>query len=280
MLTAKTVPTAEKVVADRSLRGGEFQCPKCCEAVTLKAGHIVTAHFAHRVRAICSWAGESREHIQIKRAIYDMIFDGITARGLQADYSVELEKDLGSARPDVWLEDRVKKVNIAIEVQASALTAESILERTARYRRLAAHVLWVVPYRRDRFQQSWSDFDKVHTEIRLKAYEKIISQMYFKTLIGWDLSPDAPSGFVVMKLGDTYSEGGEFFDSNGDEQSFDGCKRKTIKRVTDIRTGVKFGHLSRKLVNGKKYPNLSYAFPERLIMEYDWRKDPAARARA
>lgn len=275
MLTAKTVPTAEKVIADRSLRGGAFQCPNCREPVSLKAGDIVVAHFAHRVGAVCAWAGESREHAQTKRAIYDMIAGGIAASGRQADYSVELEKNLGPARPDVWLDDRARGVRVAIEVQASALTAETILERTARYRRLATHVLWVVPYDRSRFRPS-GQFGAQHGEIRLKAYEKIVSQMGFKTLVAWDLDPSAPRGFTAMRLGDTYGEGSDFYDSNGDQQSFEGRRRKTVKGVTELRTGVKLGHLSPTFAKEFFGRGLKYALPERLVMTYDWRKDPAA----
>lgn len=270
MLTAKLVPQGVKVVADPALRGGAFACPKCREDVTLKAGRIVAAHFAHRAMAVCDWAGESAVHLKTKLAIRDAVAADLAARGVAQNYDLDLEHDLGPVRPDVWLRGRTTGRQVGVEVQASALTAESILERTARYRALCAYVLWVVPFDPARFLKTGRDGVRRFAEVRLKTYERIVAQMGFKTLLAWDLSGTFPPGFLALKLSDTWGADSEFYAEGGELQSFSGRRRKTVKRVEKHRAGLGITDLDQGFARRFQGRGMTYALPERLMVGHRW----------
>lgn len=139
MLTAVRERDGARVTAWEAAREDRpFLCRCCRSPLTLRRGQLVAAHFAHRPPVTCEYgAGESEEHRRCKLALYE---------GLSAHPSVrkcELERDLGSVRPDVSA--YVGDVPVAFEVQLSALTPERIAARTAEYARKGVYVLWLPP---------------------------------------------------------------------------------------------------------------------------------------
>jgi len=140
MLTARTAenPYVEAALA---LRGTAYVCRVCGAPVTFKPGRTRAAHFAHRPDAACAFgAVMSPAHLAAQQAIAAALRE----RGL----SVELEAPLAVAgearRIDVltWPADR-PAARIAIEVQASDLTAEAIATRTASYAAIGVAPLWL-----------------------------------------------------------------------------------------------------------------------------------------
>jgi len=118
----------------------QFLCPECKAEVVLKTGQRRINHFAHAVPLACKFAlGESDDHRQCKLEIY---------RALQKTLGVEdlaLERSLSWGRPDVSA--RIRGVPVAIEVQISSLSVETIQKRTIEYGRNGIYVLWLLQWR-------------------------------------------------------------------------------------------------------------------------------------
>lgn len=141
MLTAIRQLDGVKVGAWEAAREERpFLCPCCAEVVTLRHGGIIAPHFAHRPPVVCEYgAGESEEHRRCKIAIYEALLQHPRVR------KCEMERDLGSVRPDVSA--YINDVPVALEVQASNLTLEKIRHRTGEYARRGIYVLWLPVYK-------------------------------------------------------------------------------------------------------------------------------------
>jgi competence protein CoiA len=137
MLTAIRASDGRKVGAWEAEKGERpFECFCCRRVVTLRKGRVVAPHFAHQPPVVCEYgAGESEEHRRCKLALYDAL-----ARDPRAE-KCELERDLGTVRPDVSA--YVRGVPVAFEVQLSNLPLEKIIYRTSEYFRKKINVLWL-----------------------------------------------------------------------------------------------------------------------------------------
>lgn len=243
-----------------------YFCPNCGGGVNLRNGLVKIEHFAHNPGNSCEYAGESLLHIQMKSQIYKNLIERIGSKVK----NIELEKPLGNCRPDVLIEG--KKKSIAIEVQASVLTPEQILGRTSRYHEKGINVLWVVPYESDRIISSYRRGEEDYRTLRLKEYERIMMYLYFKTLIAWNVNRDYKKGFIAMKLKDAYTDGTEFYSQDGEYQSFDSKKLKTIKEIGVTRAEVQISDFQPQSFEPFPMPMAKYDLPARSIMVYDWRK--------
>lgn len=118
------------VLAEDACRGEAYTCPECGEALILKQGPIVVAHFAHRPPVTCPYSvGESGRHLAMKRQV------GRLFTKLLVDYEVKLLPD---RRADVLVARR-----IVVECQVSPLSADEWTARTEAYNRAGHPVLWV-----------------------------------------------------------------------------------------------------------------------------------------
>jgi hypothetical protein len=109
--------------------------------VVLKAGRIRIAHFAHKPDADCAFGAKmSLAHLEAQRRIAD----ALRRRGISAQLEAFLPALAGDRRIDVlaWPPDR-PTARIAIEVQASAITAEMIAIRTRSYSLEGVAPLWL-----------------------------------------------------------------------------------------------------------------------------------------
>ena len=140
MLTART-DAMPYVEAARAERGPAFRCRDCGASVILRRAGRRVAHFAHRPDAACGFGGRmSAAHLAAQQAIAA----ALRARGLAVELEAPLAGEGGARRIDVlaWSADR-PEARVAIEVQASDLTAEGIALRTASYQSLAVAPLWL-----------------------------------------------------------------------------------------------------------------------------------------
>ncbi|HKS30736.1 MAG TPA: competence protein CoiA family protein [Pyrinomonadaceae bacterium] len=141
MMTAIRQADGRKVGAWEAEREERpFLCPCCSEVVTLRRGGIIAPHFAHKPPVTCEYGtGESEEHRRCKISIFEALIADPRVR------KCEMERDLGAVRPDVsaYINDRP----VAIEVQASSLSLETIARRTEEYARRGIYVLWLPIYR-------------------------------------------------------------------------------------------------------------------------------------
>jgi competence protein CoiA len=140
MLTALRERDGAKVAAWEALREDRpFLCHCCRSPVTLRRGSVIAPHFAHRPPFTCEYgAGESEAHRRCKLALYESL------RAHPRVSKCELERDLGSVRPDVSA--YVGDAPVAFEVQLSVLPLERIIRRTVEYARKGIYVLWLPPH--------------------------------------------------------------------------------------------------------------------------------------
>lgn len=137
MLTAVRQGSGEKVAAwEVERREGPFLCFCCRQVVTLRRGEIKAPHFAHLPPVTCEYGtGESEAHRRCKLAL----FAGLSAHPRVS--KCEMERDLGTVRPDVSA--YINDVAVAIEVQLSNLSVSRIQYRTTEYARKGIYVLWL-----------------------------------------------------------------------------------------------------------------------------------------
>lgn len=140
MLSAHRRLTGEIVTAYLSSKAhGPFKCLDCGDEVVLKTGRRTVNHFAHVNPLACLYAeNESKQHRRCKMEIFLALQKEPHVR------NVALERPLGTNRPDVSAE--INGVPVAIEVQISSLSLETITQRTIEYARKGIYVLWLLQW--------------------------------------------------------------------------------------------------------------------------------------
>lgn len=127
------------VNAEKAEKGQQYSCPKCHEHLSLckkgKGPNARRNHFKHKPGSHCSGPSESDIHILAKEGISNIIRSAIekhqdipitwtcpecgmdfSANLLKKAKAVEVEKNLGTSRPDIALLDENGKVIVAIEI--------------------------------------------------------------------------------------------------------------------------------------------------------------------
>lgn len=186
---------------------GPFTCPMCGGIALLKKGRVKIHHFAHKPPTDCAYgAGESEAHRKAKLEIYEALIK-------HPDVSkLKLERPLGEVRPDISF--YLKDTPIAIEVQVSTLSLDTIDKRTRAYKKKGISLLWASPF----------DIGIKYVERYSPAlWEKYLHTLYFGKLYYW-LEGEIlqPVRFDEYKI---QVELSSWYDSNGDEQYAGGYER-------------------------------------------------------
>jgi len=140
MLRAKQKLTGEIVEAYFANKSqAPFSCPECGDPVMLKTGRTKVNYFAHVNPLACKFgAGESEAHENCKWEIFEALQRQSGVR------NAALERPLGTNRPDVSA--IINGVLVAIEIQISSLSLETIMHRTIEYARKGIYVLWLLQW--------------------------------------------------------------------------------------------------------------------------------------
>lgn len=135
----------------------------------MKKGRVKIHHFSHIPAAYCAYGlGESEKHRQVKQEIYN-------ALSLHPDVTkLQLERPLEDVRPDISF--YLGNIPIAIEVQVSTLSLDTIATRTRSYTSKGISLLWVSPY--DTAIQNGEWYDP-------RQWEKYIHALYFGKVYYW-----------------------------------------------------------------------------------------------
>jgi len=207
MLVAKRAQNDSRVVAAEEERNdGPWVCPSCSAQVALKKGSIKIHHFAHYPPVSCEYGvGESEEHRRCKTAIFEAI------RSETNTSMWELERDLGSVRPDV--SGYIGHTPVAIEVQVSSLSLERIAHRTREYADKGISVLWIA-LRHNRL---------LNGRFSPSVWEKWLHALYFGRVYYWETG----CGVVPVHFGKymLHVKEREWRDASGEEQSAGGYYR-------------------------------------------------------
>jgi competence protein CoiA len=140
MLSARRNSDGQTVTAYfESKANGPFACLQCNDPVILKTGRGRVNHFAHANPIACKFAeGESDGHRQCKMEIFEAL------QRTPGVHDAALERALGEVRPDVSA--LINGVPVAIEVQISSLSLDTIMRRTIEYARKDIYVLWLLQW--------------------------------------------------------------------------------------------------------------------------------------
>jgi competence protein CoiA len=140
MLSARRKSDGQIVTAYLASKAqAPFVCAQCNETVILKTGRNRVNHFAHVNPVACKFAeGESDAHRRCKMEIYLSLLKEPAVR------NASLERPVGGNRPDVSAE--IRGVPVAIEVQISSLSLETIMQWTIDYARNGLYVLWLLQW--------------------------------------------------------------------------------------------------------------------------------------
>ena len=140
MLSAKRKSDGRTVSAySESKTNAPFGCLICGDEVVLRTGRHRVNYFVHVNPLACLYAeNESEEHRRCKMEIFQALQKAPNVR------NVALERPLGTNRPDVSA--YINGVPVAIEVQISSLSLETITRRTIEYARKGIYVLWLLQW--------------------------------------------------------------------------------------------------------------------------------------
>jgi competence protein CoiA len=169
MLTARRKSDGQTVfAAEERPTDGPYACLVCNEIVILKSGNSKTSHFAHAYPLASHFGeNESETHRRCKMEIYKAL--------LREPYvsQVEIEGPLGDLRPDILAE--IRGARVAIEVQLSTLSIETIIQRTKKYGRKGIYVLWLLQWTPELNEERYNP----------RPFEKWIHAAYFGQLYYW-----------------------------------------------------------------------------------------------
>lgn len=215
MLCAIRKSDSAKVIACQEEKSqAPFACPACGDDVILKKGTKVIHHFAHKPPVTCLYgSGESEAHRRAKTEIFEAIKKSPQAR------DIELERILGTVRPDV--SGFINNARVAIEVQISSLSLETIQYRTTEYAHKGICLLWISPWHEGLAEERYAP----------RLWEKWIHGLYFGHIYYWQ------SGVTEYKF-DGYMievEARHWYDETGDEQSGGGYFRYSKRYRTPVQ---------------------------------------------
>jgi competence protein CoiA len=219
VLTAVRIPNASSVHAwEQSRADGPWHCPECRSDVVLKRGRIVVAHFAHKPPTCCEYGvGESWEHRRSKFELFQAL-----SRDARVT-SLELERDLGRVRPDLYA--TIDGVDVAIEVQISALSMDTIERRTTEYRRQGIAVLWLAIWCPALAEKRYAP----------RSWEKWLHAAYFGRV--YYFCPGAGLRLAAYHFDEhrLWVEESSWYDESGYEQSAGGYDRRSRRYRTPKR---------------------------------------------
>lgn len=260
-----------------------YVCEYCNEVVIHNKSNsqVRIGHFKHKSNLACpNNQKESVEHIRTKRGIKNYLSEKYS----KAFHIIELEKWIcnKSIRPDIYIET-VRGKKIAIEVQASQLTIDQIIDRTIRYAQNNIYVLWVLVWKKSKISSSaymMNEYFRSHHcdrfcdhTIKLTEMELFIHWMNYKRLILWDFEQTySDTGFRIVELEKFVGDDAEYYDESGEYQYFEGRVAKNKKIITNLHFDIPFGEFypsfnERFQVHGKKYE-----LPDRFQMSWKKRK--------
>ena len=277
MLTAIRKSDHKKVIGYETEKDNTqtYICDYCENEVIhhRSKSQVKIGHFKHKAYSNCANnQSESEEHVLTKKDIRDYLLENYS----KAFKIVELEKWIcnKSIRPDVYIETK-KGTKIAIEVQASQLTIDQLINRTKKYHQNNIYVMWVLIWTNSKvsntdyiYRKCYLSYDcdnNCDHSIKLTEMELLIHWMNFKNLIYWDHMHEYYNGFYVVELDKFVGESSEYYSSEGEHQYFDGRVAKNKKIILDLNF-VSFKNFVPKSIPEFKISNKSYSIPERKQM--------------
>ncbi len=223
MLSAIRGGDSKKVLAWEEAKSNKpFFCPRCFDAAILKKGTVRIHHFAHKPPVTCEYGlGESEQHRRCKLEIYEGLLKH------RRFVECEIERDMGTVRPD--FSAYMDGIQIAIEVQISALTMDQIIYRTSEYAKKGIYVLWLSIYTDALDDEKYSP----------KLWERWCHAAYLGRVYYWlgglEVAPihfDECSRYIEQKS--WYTQGGDEMSAGGYEKKYRRFKTPNHGRTVNL----------------------------------------------
>ncbi|HEX3624878.1 MAG TPA: competence protein CoiA family protein [Verrucomicrobiae bacterium] len=220
MLQAKRKSDGQIVAAYfESNRNGPFSCLECGDRVILKVGKRKVNHFAHANPLACRYAdNESDAHRRCKIEIFEAL------RTLPGVSEAALEKQMGTVRPDVWA--FIKGVPVAVEVQISSLSVETIMARTIDYYQRGIYVLWLLQWAPALDGERYAP----------KIWEKWVHAAYYGRVYYWLKGLEVASYRFEPSLKSVPRK--TWHDVNGKKVTVGGYSMRSKRHRTPVREGT------------------------------------------
>jgi competence protein CoiA len=217
MLCARRKSNGQTVTAYlESKTNGPFVCLQCREEVILKTGRLRVNHFAHANPIDCKYAeGESEAHRRCKMEIFEALQKAPAVR------NAALERPLDTVRPDVSA--YIRGVPVAIEVQISSLSLDTIMRRTIEYARKRIYVLWLLQWTPELDARRYTP----------KLWEKWIHAPYFGHVYYWVEGLTVVSHYFDASFKSVPKK--SWYSEDGKKMTAGGYNRKSKRHRTAVR---------------------------------------------
>lgn len=191
-------------------KDGPFYCPETNEELIVRHCIEKIDHFAYKARLSPIMNKEETElhkscKQEIREALKDAIPEGnweIERQGLNEDNAKGYKKVI----PDI--SGRVGGKGIIIEIQASFLSIQRIIQRTLEYNKRGGYLLWVIPLTEHLGKE----------EFRPRLFERFLHQMYYGRTYYWVKGNGRLLIPTHYDTAERYIEVSNWFESDGGER--------------------------------------------------------------
>ena len=153
-------------------KAGLYLCPldECGASLKVSAGAIYRHHWKHLVAPVPAHSPESLWHQAAKAAIAAWA----SSRRAYAEVLVDTRFTPAGSKPDVWVRDGT--LDVAFEVQISALEARDLRGRTARYATDSITPVWLFGHRQPPRLPDMGEQPDLPTSVRLTQEHREASE--------------------------------------------------------------------------------------------------------
>ncbi len=212
----------------KASRGNNLSCHFCLERIVYKHGQIKIPHFAHYTRnPDCDLSNETLEHLSGKLFMMKILpkYNTLTA--------LTVEKIHDRRIYDVYAE--MGSAKIAVELQHTVVSSESIEEKINHASQSSIHVLYVLIPGKGYLNYETS---RVEGRIIVKESELYLHRTYFGRVYYTNTQSIQSAHFLPAT---TYVEGREWYDSSGNQNSGGGYE-KNLKSRRNLQWFYVFKH--------------------------------------
>jgi competence CoiA-like predicted nuclease len=250
-LVAKRVIDNRVVHASTTTKSeGPFYCPDTFEELIVRKCIEKRDHFAYKARLSPVGSKESDLHKNCKEEILKLLQeklpDGKWAKERE-DFKSDKSKGYKNVRPD--LSGRINGKGVIIEIQASTLSINKILERTEQYSKRGAYILWIVPL----LEELGKD------DFRPRLFERFLHSMYYGRIYYWYEGDGLHLTTVHFGTSERYIEETHWFEEDGTEKNEGGyfkpylrVKKPSYNRKINLLTDFRFENREKFEVENEK----------------------------
>jgi competence protein CoiA len=207
---------------------GPFYCPDTFEELIVRKCIEKTDHFAYKARLSPVGSKESDLHKNCKdeilKILQEKLPDGKWAKERE-DFKVDKSKGYKQVRPD--LSGRLKNgEGLIIEIQASTLSVNKIIERTEQYSKRGAYILWIVPLLEDLGKE----------DFRPRLFERFLHSMYYGRVYYWYEGDGLNLTPIHYGRSERYIEENHWFEEDGTERTEGGYFKPYLRVKKPIYT--------------------------------------------